>query len=227
MHIAVDIRIPDMALKNLAALGKLIPFASQNITYTSISGHPDVFACKTPEGLVIAPNTPTKVITRLKDLNIAFTKGKKNLENKYPESASYNAFVNDRYLIHHLNHTDSCLKNNCKSLKHIHVNQAYTRCNLVEAGGLYVTSDHGIEKILAKLNLDTFFIDPKQIILPGENHGFFGGCAGVLPQTVFLIGNCHHFREGKDLQAALEKRNVKLVELYDGPLWDGGSLLFM
>ena len=133
MHIAVDIRIPDFALKNLAAWGKLIPFTSQNLTYESISGHPDVFVCQTPDGLVMAPNTPTEVMASVANLNIEFATGIKPVGIQYPESTPYNAFVNDAYFIHHLNHSDSLLRKFCNSLKHIHVKQAYTRCNLVEA----------------------------------------------------------------------------------------------
>jgi hypothetical protein len=209
MHIAVDFRIPDLALRNLAELGELIPFASRNITYNSISGHPDVFACKTPKGLVMAPNTPREVISRLKDLGITFALGDTTIGSKYPESTSYNAFVNDTYLIHHLSHTDISIKNLCNSLQHIHVNQAYTRCNLIEAKGLYITSDRGIEKALATLNLDSFFIDPTQIMLPGEAHGFFGGCAGTFQQTLFLLGSCSHFSEGSAFQANLKKKKCK------------------
>lgn len=227
MYIVVDTRIPEAALKKLSALGELIPFVSKNITYDSISGHPDVFVCKTPEGLIIAPNTPAEVTATFRNLPIKFATGEKPLGNKYPESTSYNAFVNDRYFIHHLNHSDSLLRDNCKYLKHIHVNQAYTRCNLVEAGGLYITSDEGIKNTLKQHKLDILYIDPRQIKLPGHDHGFFGGCAGTHNNSLYLIGSCSHFDQGIELKTALSERNINLVELYHGPLWDGGSILFL
>ncbi len=225
MYTIVDRRIPEPALKKLAKAGTPIPFFSEDITYPSISGHPDVFLCKTPKGLIAAPNTPAEVLHRLANLGIAITMGELYTGKVYPQSARYNAFVNTSFFIHNTRHSDPVLKQLCESLTSLHVKQAYTRCNLMEAGQLFITSDKGIEKVLTQQKLDVFFIDPRDIILPGHNHGFFGGCTGIHDHTMYLIGSCNHFKQGNELKSKLTSRGIDLVELYDGPLWDGGSII--
>ncbi len=227
MHIIADKRIPEQAMIRLASIGSLIPFASQGLTYDSISGHPDVFMCQTPHGVVVAPNTPVEVMVAIEKPSMRSIIGATKAGSEYPGSAAYNAFVNASFFIHNLAYSDSILMKYCNTLTFLHVRQGYARCNLVEVGGLYITSDRGIEKVLKQSRMDVLFVDPGQIKLPGQRHGFFGGCTGVLNDTLFLLGACDHFEQGKVLKEELRQRDVALVELYDGPLWDGGSILFV
>ena len=227
MLIIADARLPEEALKNLSLHGEVVRFASRNITYASISGHPDIFFCKTPGQLIAAPNAPSEICRRLKQCNITMVSGNKPVAAQYPNSAIYNAFVNRDCLIHNLNYTDKTIIEACKDLAAIHVKQAYTRCNLVEAGGLYITSDKGVEKVLKGLPLDVFYVDPGRILLTGENHGFFGGCTGLADNRLFVTGRIKSLPEWGELQKELTRRQINVVELYDGPLVDGGSILFL
>lgn len=227
MHIFVDKRIPVRAMKRLGSIGTLIPFVSQGLTYDSITGHPDVFMCLTSQGVVVAPNTPAEVMVSIEKSSVRSIMGVTEVGSEYPGSAAYNAFVNASFFIHNLAYSDPILTKYCQTLTFLNVRQGYTRCNLVEAGGLYITSDRGIEKVLNQNKLDVLFVDPGQIKLPGQRHGFFGGCTGVLNNTLFLLGSSDHFEQGGELKAELKRRDVELVELYDGPLWDGGSILFL
>lgn len=226
MYIIADARLPAEVLTNLQSYGRLLALSTQHITYNAISGHPDVFFCQTPDKLLAAPNAPAELLDMLK-VETRLHPGDKPAGPRYPESASYNAFVNHTYIIHNLAHTDAAILDHCAAWRRLHVSQGYTRCNLVEIADLYITSDRGIEKVLRKERLEVFFIDPKPIILPGQAHGFFGGCAGINGNTLFLSGCCDYFPEGHALKAALKQRDVELVELYEGPLVDGGSILFI
>jgi hypothetical protein len=227
MHIIVDRRIPEPALEKLAETGNLIPFPSEGIAYPSISGHPDIFICKTPQGIVVAPNAPSETIQRISNLGIALIQGEQDVGTVYPLSARYNAFVNASYYIHNTRHTDPAIKHCCKSLICINVRQAYTRCNLTEAGGIYITSDRSIEKVLLQHQLEVLYINPRQIILPGHDHGFFGGCTGIYGNTLYLIGSHKFFDQGNELKTKLTERGIGLVDLYHGPLYDGGSIIFL
>lgn len=225
MYIIVDARLPEQASKALRRYGKLLPLLTKQCTYDSISGHPDLFFCPTPTSLVCAPNTPEELYTTLIKAGIESVKGSLPVSPKYPGSAAYNAFTNHSFFIHNTRYSDPLLLAHCDTLQAIHVNQGYTRCNLTEAGGLYMTSDKGMERILRKNGLDVFFIKPDTIRLPGERHGFFGGCTGHWQNNLFLTGSCDYFPEGSELKTELTRRGIEVIELYNGPLFDAGSIL--
>ncbi|MBQ5688902.1 MAG: hypothetical protein IIV21_02970, partial [Bacteroidales bacterium] len=74
---------------------------------------------------------------------IKLTEGKKEVGKKYPETVPYNAVGIGNTLIHNLKHTDSTILSLYEN--HIHVNQGYTRCNLVALNeNCFITSDEGI-----------------------------------------------------------------------------------
>lgn len=228
MLIIVNKRIPDKALLNLYDFGNIIPFSTQGITYSSISCHPDIFIVQTTKGLVVSPNLTLEMKKSLADSKISFKEGNAEVGNQYPKTAIYNAVITDEYLIHNLKVSDSYLLSQNKNLEKIHVNQAYTRCNLLALKrNHFITSDKGIEKVLAKRNLAVLYINPEKIDLPGMKHGFFGGCCGVVGNSIFVIGNLDFLEKGKVTRKFIDDLGYNLVELYDGPLFDGGSLIFI
>jgi hypothetical protein len=70
------------------------------------------------------------------------------------------------------------------------------------------------------------YVNPSDIILPGFRNGFFGGACGVYENRVFIIGSLDKFGDGSNVRAFLKRLDMEIVELYDGELNDGGSLLF-
>ena len=226
MHIIVDKRIPFEAKIKLKKFGEVLFFETSGITYPAISGHPDIFFCKTENELVIAPNTPGKTIEQLKVSNISFVTGKKIVGTQYPQTAYYNALITDRYLVHNLNYTDPVILDFCDHLEKIDLKQAYTRCSVLAFGNdSYITSDKGIEKVLLKCGLAVLFVNPKGILLPGFEHGFFGGTCGIYKDKVFFTGSLDRFPEGEKVRQFMS--GYEIIELYDGPLFDGGSLIFL
>jgi hypothetical protein len=127
---------------------------------------------------VAASNTPAETLNQIVKSGATVVTGQQPVGASYPASAIYNAFSGSGCLVHSKDLTDSCNSKNQKALKKVDVKQGYTRCNLVEAGGLFITSDRGIEKELQKAGKETFFVDPSLIQLPGQKHGFFGGLHG-------------------------------------------------
>jgi hypothetical protein len=91
----------------------------------------------------------------------------------------------------------------------------------------FITSDKGIEKELLKQGLNCLYLSPKEILLPGFANGFVGGCMGTYKNRVFIIGNPDFHSEGKQLQAFLHGMNYEIISLYNGRLFDGGSLFFL
>jgi hypothetical protein len=226
--IIIDKKLPAESRVRLSVYGALLELETEGIVYPAISGHPDIFFCKTLQTLIISPSLPEKYVQRLKEQHLQLVTGIQATGIRHPGSVHYNAAVSDRYLVHRLEYTDPVILQNCHTLKKIPVKQAYTRCNLVLLKeNRYITSDPGIHKNLKHSGLEGMVVSPAGILLPGFKNGFIGGAIGVLNDEVLVIGKLEYFAEGKSVRNFLERMNYQIVELYDGPLFDGGGILFI
>jgi hypothetical protein len=229
MYILIDGRIPSKSKEKLSEYGQLIEFTANNSVYQAISGHPDIFCCNINNKLIIAPETKFEIINIFEKLGIEFIFGKSKLGKKYPETACYNAVVTDKYLIHNLKITDSIILDYSKNLSKIHVNQGYTRCNLIALDNDYfITSDMGIyNKLSSLLQNKVFYVNPRNITLPTLDYGFFGGCCGYYNKTLFIAGHIRYLPEYKQLNEFIEKSGNSLINLADHRLFDGGGIFFI
>lgn len=228
MIIISNKNIPGQALEKLKDIGKVLTFETSDITYPAISCHPDVFLCMSDDKLIIAPNTPEIFKSELNQNNVQFVEGQSNVGSKYPKSAIYNAVITQDYLIHNIEITDSSIKESCVSKKKIHVEQGYTRCNLLPLNNdNFITSDEGIYKTLTANNLNVLYINPQEILLPGFKNGFFGGACGVHQNRIFTLGSLNKLADSKQIDTFLKENRSECIELYDGPLFDCGSLIFI
>ncbi len=226
MVILVNKNIPEGAMRRLSACGELILLQTKKITYPTISGHPDIFICPIDEQLVIAPNLPETIKNELTTLKLEFTEGYEPVGVKYPETAKYNCVVTHDFLIGNTNFIDKKIFELISGKEVIHVQQGYTRCNLLALShNRFITSDKGIEKTLKEKSLESLYVNPKDIQLPGFDHGFIGGTAGIFENQMYLLGNLDHYSESERLRCFLTE--YEIVELYDGPLFDGGGLFFI
>jgi len=91
----------------------------------------------------------------------------------------------------------------------------------------FITSDRGIENILKQEGLSCLYVSPKEVLLPGFKHGFFGGACGVFDNSVFILGSLNYFSEGNAVKNYLTGLGYELCELVDGKLFDGGSILIV
>ncbi len=249
--IIADGRMTEEAKKNLKKLGDVLFLNPTEITYKSISSHPDIFFFQTRDGLIYAPNAPKKIVKELKKRKIKLTEGKKEVGKKYPETVPYNAVGIGNTLIHNLKHTDSTILSLYEN--HIHVNQGYTRCNLVALNeNCFITSmedykttrpqdykdvvetqrrrDTETQSSKFRVQSSEFkvlYIDPKQIKLEGHEHGFFPGCCGVWKNNLIVCGSTKNLKEKEELDKFLKDNNFNLIELYDGELVDVGSIFLV
>lgn len=229
MYIIVDKKMPAAVVKKLAGMGEVIRLHTSGITYEAISGHPDVFIHPINENtLVIAPNLPQKFKNLLSATKMNIVEGNRPVGPGYPATASYNAVSTEHTLIHNFRHTDPVIKEMRPETAFIHVEQGYTRCNLLALGDRhFISSDAGITTTLKNNGKNCLFIDPKGILLPGFKHGFLGGCCGLYKNTVYLSGSADHHPRGHNIRHCLETLDLSLCELYKGPLFDGGGILFL
>ena len=75
--------------------------------------------------------------------------------------------------------------------------------------------------------MNVLYVNPEDIQLPGFKHGFFGGACGVYEDSVFLLGSLESFKAGKKVKSFLQSLEYEIIELFDGPLFAGGSILFV
>ncbi len=224
--ILVDKRLPKEALQKLAFYGNCKTIESKGLVYEAISGHPDIFACQSADTLFLAPFLAEKL--NLDVHGISYTIGAHNPADAYPGSAAYNLVATSTHLIGNLTSADLVLLNTLKNLEYIDVDQGYTRCNLLPlTDTAFICSDMGILKRLDGYGFDTLYVSPKEILLPGFAHGFFGGCCGIYQQQLFIIGNLNSLDNGSIIRQFINKHGFEVIELYDGPLFDGGSIMFL
>ena len=228
MLIIVDYKIPPPAKDRLTKFGELMELRTNGITYPSISGHPDIFFCQGPEKLIVAPNLPPEYIKRLSKDNISFIQGEFPVGTKYPKSSAYNAVVSEKHLIHNFRNTDFVISRSFEDHIPVHVDQGYCRCNLLPLkNDNFITSDEGIFGVMERHTENIVKVTTKGILLEGHKHGFFGGCCGVFEDKVFIIGSLKKYADGLIVEAFLKELGCEIVELYDGPLFDGGGIFFI
>ena len=228
MYVIADNRIPQAAKQQLEKYAKLIPLETQNIVETSVSGHPDIFMTACNNEFVISPQIPQNIVDVIEKTNTSYYFGTAKLSENYPQIAAFNAVITQELLIHKLSITDECIENLCVNKTKINVNQGFTRCSLIALpNNHFITSDKGIAAVLEKIHASVLYVDSFDIILPAQKHGFIGGCMAFFDGILWIIGSLHAFKEGEKILQFLKKINLPFIELYNGPLWDGGSLFFL
>lgn len=228
MLILVDANINDTAKAALAKYGTIVHFSTSSITYAAISGHPDIFFCPTPEGLIVAPNVPNTYYKILTEHNLPFRKGKKNVGPEYPSSARYNTLVTSRYIIQNPSISDEEITNTNPDKEIIEVKQGYIQCNTVAlANHTFITSDSGIEKALKAKSIEVLYVNPSCIELKGFPHGFFGGICGVFNDILFINGSLNCFAEESKIRQFLAQAQMQIIELGNHIPQDIGTILFL
>ncbi len=226
--VLVDYRIEDLEKYNLEKLGfKVTAIPPSKILYEAVCGHPDMLVHIIDNSTVMVhADMDLDFILNLKNLNFSIVVSQKSLQSSYPYNIMLNAVNLNNLFIHNINYTDIVLLNHMKNKKLKNVKQGYTKCStaVVSQNGL-MTSDKGIAKSSFEEGIDVLLLPPGDILLPGLNYGFIGGCCGLLEDNLLAFyGDLKHYTYGRDVLAFLKKHNVEPVFLRDGPLIDRGSI---
>jgi len=226
--IIIDKNTPTLAKEKLSEYCELLELETSGITYPAISGHPDIFFCQTPSGLIVAPNLPQEYFSLLERHKVKYQKGEIAVGKAYPQTAPYNSVVTSKYIIHNLKLSDPVLLKACEGLTQIHVNQGYTRCNLIALNNnTFITSDKGICDSLLDLGLHCHYFPPDEIMLESFPNGFLGGACGIWDRKMFICGSLKHHSWGNEFRRIVEAVGYEIIELLDESLMDVGSILFL
>ena len=225
MWAIIDSRAPKEAIEKLKETFDVLEFQSKGITYEEVSGHPDIFIFQDENQLIIAPNSPKELIDFLNKHKVNFTLGKKEVGTELNNSTQYNCITTKNHLFHKKGFTDEAILKTHNNKEFVNLPQAYTRCSLTKLNeNNFITSDVGIQKELKNQGFNTLLVNPKNIKLPGYPYGFFGGTNGIYKNNFYLIGSLDHIENSKVISEFIIKNKLNLIELYDGPLYDGGGI---
>ncbi len=228
MLILLDTKMPEAAKERLSAYGEIVEFATEGITYEAISGHPDIFFCPTPAGLIVAPNLPEKYFKILDQKDIHYSIGHLPVGIQYPDSARYNTLVTKNFIIQNPAISEATIRNLNPDHGSIKVRQGYICCNLLALpNDSFITSDRGIEKSLRQRKLEVLFVDPGCMKLEGFEHGFFGGVCGLSKDNLFVCGSLSYVKEEQPIREFVSHAGIEIIELYDGQPVDIGTIIFL
>jgi len=224
MLIIIDKRLPENAKFKLSTYGNIYELETFDVVYDAISGHPDIFVFQHNNKLTIAPQTPLSLVQLLQEHNIPFSYGNKQLGNKYPLTTAYNVSYGDGVFIGNNIHCDNSIIEQAKNKQWVQSKQAYARCNtLIINSNSVISSDISLKKAFP----DGLYIAPQEIKLPGFEYGFIGGCLGIYEKNIYVIGSLQCHKQGEQIHDYCINLGYNIIELYDGPLIDGGGIFFI
>jgi len=225
----VDYRISNDELFNLKKLNvNIVKCPKCSMVYDAINGHPDILINLIKKNeIVVHRDMEEGFLEYLKILGYKIILSKKSLENEYPKNIILNAVNFSDYFIHNLKYTDENLINVQNRGNIINVNQGYSKCSCaVLSSNALITSDNSIHKALQGTDIDVLLIPPGDILLPGLDYGFIGGCCGLIDcNKLAFFGDLDFYYYGSEVLSFLKKHDIEPIYLRHGKLIDRGSLL--
>lgn len=225
----VDYRIDYNERLSLENLGlKVLTVPPNKQLYEAVCGHPDMLLHIVDENTILVHrDMDIEFINLLKNSSINVVFSENSLGTNYPFDITLNALNLDKIFLHNIKYTDRKLLHLVKNKKIKNVKQGYTKCSTAVVSNLAVmTSDTGIAKCLTAEGIDVLFLPPGDILLPGLNYGFIGGCCGLLQDGLLAFyGNLNHYSYGEEVLKFLKKHKVEPIFLSNGKLIDRGSIL--
>lgn len=227
-QVIVDPRIEDVERNAILSLNLDIlecPICSD--LYDAVCGHPDMLMhIIDSKNIVVHSNIHQDFIDKLEGLGLNVHLSKNPLKNSYPEDIALNALNLEGYFIHNLPYTDETLMRLLIEKKLVQVKQGYTKCSTaIISPRAVITSDKGIAKALNNCTFDVLLVPPGDILLPGLNYGFIGGCCGLIEENLLAFyGSLECYSYGYDVMQFLKKHKVEPIYLRQGKLIDRGSI---
>ncbi len=172
--------------------------------------------------VVFAPGTDSLVLAKLSQLGVELQEGYAALQEKYPHNVAYNTLFAGRIFFHNTNYTDKRTLEAFRQEKisSVFVRQGYAGCSglsvSVPGGEALLTADRGLWKGARLIGMPCFFYPQgNDIVLPGYDHGFLGGCGGWDPERGLLMTG---YLDWPDLP-------IPVISLTNAPLLDVGGIL--
>lgn len=195
---------------------------------TAVSDHPDMLLNIIYEKNILVHKDMDKSFTLfLSELGYNIHLSDKILKKEYPEDIILNGLNLKDIFIHRLDKTDPALLRLLGGKRLINSKQGYSKCSVaVLSENAFITSDDNMEKILASEGKKVLKLPYGDIILPGYNYGFIGGCCGLIGKNVMAFyGDLGFYKYGETVLDFLKENKIEANFLRKGKLIDRGSIL--
>ena len=225
----VDARCGGEIFKRLNAFVDFaFPFETNDITYKSISCHPDIFMYSDESKTIVAPNAPRTLIETMRRFQISFEFGSSEIGHDLTDTCFYNCISTPHFFFHKKGFTDGNILKSQTEKKFVELPQPYTRCSMMALGEKnIITSDQGICKSLSRQGFNVCYFSPEQIRIPTHKYGFIGGTCGVRNRQIFFLGNPLLHKDGRNLCQFIENSGYEIISLGNDYLYDGGGVFFL
>jgi hypothetical protein len=227
-HVIVDYRISDEEKETLSGLGyKILICPPLKTLYEAVSGHPDMLIhIIDNDTIMVHKDMDETFVSVLNTIGktVVFSSG--SIGPHYPQDILLNAVNLKHIFIHNTKYSDNKLLAMVSGKRVVCVNQGYTKCSTAVLNDkAVITSDTGIAKAMESNGIDVLFLSPGDILLPGLNYGFIGGCCGLLDEGIMgFYGNLKNYAYGEEVLNFLKKYKIEPYFLSRGKLIDRGTI---
>ena len=216
----IKLGVTPVKLRGFERFGKTCP----------LSYHPDMFCFNLEGNKWIFYEEIYEINKNIIDkLNLDIITAENPVSCEYPFDVGLNAAMFGVHLICNVRHTNQKIIEyaNQTGKNIIDVKQGYAKCSVCVAGeNSIITSDGAIYKKAVSNNIDALLIESGHINLDGYNHGFIGGCSGLISKNKLVFtGNIELHPNYSDIKRFCWGRGVETVSLSQKKLYDYGSLL--
>jgi len=222
----IDPRMPKKAKEKLKRLNYYIIEAPLHKKLARpVKGHVDMMLFRHGDRVIYEPELEN-IANLLRQNEYICIKGENIKSGKYPKDIIYNACAVDDSIIHYKGRIESKIKK--LKLRHLPVSQGYAKCSIIPVDKrAIITSDSKIRDIWINRGREGLLVKPGHVKLPGYKTGFIGGASGVNDRVVFFVGNLKHHPDGDKIRDFIRRRGKGVIELYDGPLYDVGTVMIL
>ena len=107
------------------------------------------------------------------------------------------------------------------------VKQGYAHCSVCPVGkNAMLTDDSGIYQAAIRCGLDVLLLEKGDIRLNSHPYGFIGGASAMIaPDKVAFFGDLSTHRNRAEINAFLQKHDMKYVDIPELPLTDVGGIV--
>jgi len=219
----IDPRMPKQAKEKLKKLNYFIAEAPlRKKFHKPVQGHADMMIFRYKDTVVYEPGLE-RIAELLRHNGYRCIKGECLESGRYPKDIIYNACAIGGCIIHYKGKIEKNIKG--IKAKHMPVNQGYAKCSIVPVDNKrIITSDKGIKETWEKKGGIALLVRPGYVRLPGYDAGFIGGATGENNRVVIFVGRLDAHPDSQTIKDFIKKSGKGIIELYNGPLYDVGTI---
>jgi len=213
--------------KHLVKIDDVLLVGNSTFLYDGIRNHPDLQITKVKKTVFVTSEVYESHTDFLGEFHPHILK---NPGIIYPATASLNCLVTNTHIICNQDILAPAILQLAKdtSLQPIHCKQGYIRCTTVAlSDSSFITDDPGIYKSLATHFQEVLLIKRGDIHLDHHSYGFFGGCCGLIGNTLYINGDLTNHTDHKAIMDFCIKSNIQIIDTPGKPLKDTGGILIL